>query len=251
MVYGDIGSNKDVDVYSVRPPSNYNGPVTFQLQSAGISLLTTKLTVVDSKGNVLGQAQAASDFGDTVTVHLNQVEPEHDLLSRGRGGDPGRLRDRQLRPGGHLRRDEHGLALGPGIRPDRPLSGPRPQRHQRDLPEPGRGPVQQPKRDGGGGGGGGGCGSLDTQLTPLPGYAQNTHYETTASLASSSEVDYLPHREPSGSNGQDLVLTATVRAVAPNGVAPRVTILDSDQNVVNGPDPGQRRWRLHRSRRPT
>ena len=27
---------------------------------------------MDSKGNVLGQAQAASDFGDTVTVHLNQ-----------------------------------------------------------------------------------------------------------------------------------------------------------------------------------
>jgi Matrixin len=71
VVYGDIGSNKDVDVYAVKPPSNYDGPITFQLQSAGISLLTTKLTVMDSQGNTLGQAQAASDFGDTVTVHLN------------------------------------------------------------------------------------------------------------------------------------------------------------------------------------
>src|SRR5262249_11125552 len=72
VAYGDIGSNQDADVFAVKPPSNYNGPITFQLQSAGISLLTTKLTITDSQGNVLGQAQAASDFGDTVSVHLNQ-----------------------------------------------------------------------------------------------------------------------------------------------------------------------------------
>ena len=71
------------------------------------------------------------------------------------------------------------------------------------------------------------------QLTPLPGYAQNTHYETIASLASSSEVNTYRIASPSGSNGQSLVLTATVRAVAPNGVAPRVTILDSGQHVVS------------------
>src|SRR5205823_10674774 len=73
VVYGDIGSNKDADVFAVKPPSsNYKGPITFRLQSTAISLLTTKLTVMDSKGNVLGQAQAASGLGDTVTVHLNQ-----------------------------------------------------------------------------------------------------------------------------------------------------------------------------------
>ena len=71
VAYGDISTNKDVDVFAVKPPSNYNGPITFRLQSTGISLLTTKLTVMDSKGNSLGQAQAASDFGDTITVHLN------------------------------------------------------------------------------------------------------------------------------------------------------------------------------------
>jgi hypothetical protein len=70
-------------------------------------------------------------------------------------------------------------------------------------------------------------------LTPLPGYAQNTHYETTASLASSSQVNTYQIASPSTSNGQSLVLTATVRAVAPNGVAPRITILDSGQHVVS------------------
>ena len=77
-------------------------------------------------------------------------------------------------------------------------------------------------------------GDSTTPVDPrLPGYAQNTHYETTASLASSSEVDTYRIASPSGSNGQGLVLTATVRAVDPNGVAPRVTILDGDQNVVS------------------
>jgi hypothetical protein len=70
-------------------------------------------------------------------------------------------------------------------------------------------------------------------LTSLPGYAQNTHYGTTASLASTSQVDTYRIASPSTSSGQGLVLTATVRAVAPNGAAPRITIIDSDQNVVD------------------
>src|SRR5262249_26115484 len=76
-------------------------------------------------------------------------------------------------------------------------------------------------------------GHSTTQLTSLPGFAENTHYGTTASLGSSSQVETYRIASPGRSNGQGLVLTATVRAVEPNGVAPRVTILDSDQNVVN------------------
>jgi hypothetical protein len=53
-----------------------------------------------------------------------------------------------------------------------------------------------------------------------------------ASLASPSEVDSYGIAAPSTSNGQHLVLTASVRAVAPNGVAPIVTMLDGSQNVV-------------------
>jgi hypothetical protein len=69
-------------------------------------------------------------------------------------------------------------------------------------------------------------------LNTTPGYAQNTHYEAIGSLASSTEVDLYRIAPPSTSNGQTLVLTATVRAVAPNGVAPRIAILDGNQNVI-------------------
>jgi hypothetical protein len=222
VAYGDIGSNKDADVFSVKPPSNYNGPITVRLQSAGISLLTTKLTVMDAKGNVLGQAQATSDFGDTVTVHLNQSSSNatdyikvegatQDIFGIGSYGlavtfdatntiSPSALQSVLTGPYQNLGpSDINAIFLNP--------SG-----------------VLFNNQHGG---------DSTTQLAPLPGFAQNTHYGTTDSLASSSDVNTYRIASPSTSNGQGLVLTATVRAVAPNGAAPRITIIDSDQNLVN------------------
>jgi hypothetical protein len=226
VVYGDIGSNQDADVYAVRPPSNYNGPMTFQLQSAGISLLTTKLTVMDASGNVLGSAQAGSDFGDMVTVHLSQSSSNatyylkvegatHDVFGIGSYGLAVTFDATNTITSSAL----NAVLLGPY----QALS---PNDINAIFVNPGGARLNN--QNGGGGGGG-----SNTQLTPLLGYAQNTHYETIASLASSSGVDTYSIASPSGSNGQTLVLTATVRAVDPNGVAPRIAILDGGQNVVS------------------
>jgi hypothetical protein len=71
-------------------------------------------------------------------------------------------------------------------------------------------------------------------LTALPGYAPTTpHYETISSLASPSAVNTYAVATPSGSSGPGLVLTATVRAIAPNGVAPHVRILENGMSVVS------------------
>src|SRR6516165_2238263 len=176
VAYGDVGSNKDVDVFSVKPLSNYNGPITFQLQSAGISLLTPKLTIMDSKGNVLGQAQASSDFGDTVTVHLNQSSSNATYYIEVQGAS----------------QDVFGIgSYGLAVSFDATntisssvlesvLTGPYQNLSPSDLSALFLNPNQVLFNQNGGGGGGGGS---TTQLTPLPGYAQNTHYETTASLA--------------------------------------------------------------------
>src|SRR5262249_42625311 len=76
LAFGDVGSNSDVDVFSLRPLSGYTGPVTFQLRSAGLSLLAPKITVLDSRGRVLGQASSTNVLGDTVSVHLASVDPQ-------------------------------------------------------------------------------------------------------------------------------------------------------------------------------
>jgi hypothetical protein len=228
VAYGDIGSNKDVDVFSVKPLSNYNGPITFQLQSAGISLLTTKLTVMDAKGNVLGQAQAASNFGDTVSVHLNQSSSNQTYYIQVQGAtqDVFGIGSYGLAVSFDASNTISSSAL------ESVLTGPYQKLSPSDLNAIFLNPNGVLFNQNGGGGGGGGGGST-TQLTPLPGYAQNTHYETTASLASSSQVNTYQIASPSTSNGQSLVLTATVRAVAPNGVAPWITILDNGQHVVS------------------
>jgi hypothetical protein len=231
VVYGDVGSNKDVDVFSVRPLSNYNGPITFQLQSAGISLLTPKLTVMDSKGVVLGQAQASSDFGDTVTVHLNQSSSNQTYYIEVQGATQDVFGIGSY--GLAVTFDATNTISSPAL--ESVLTGPFQNLSPNDInaiflnPS---GVLFNQNGGGGGNGSGGGGGGSTTQLTPLPGYAQNTHYQTTASLVSSSQVNSYQIASPSTSNGQSLVLTATVGAVAPNGVAPRITILDSGQHVV-------------------
>jgi hypothetical protein len=237
VVYGDIGSNKDVDFFSVKPPnSNYNGAITFQLQSAGISLLTTKLTVMDSNGNVLGEAHAASDLGDTVTVHLNQSSSNATYYVKVEGAT----------------QDVFGIgSYGVAVTFDAtnttaastlqsvltgPYEGLGPNDLNAILLNPTGALLNNQNGGGGGGSGGGGPGSGSTiQLAPLPGYAQNTHYAITASLATSSEVDTYNIASPSGSNGQGqaLVLTATVRAMAPGGVAPHVTIVDGSGSAMS------------------
>jgi hypothetical protein len=231
VAYGDIGSNKDVDVFSIKPLSNYNGPITFQLQSAGISLLTTKLTIMDAKGNVLGQAQASSDFGDTVTVHLNQSSSNQTYYIEVQGAtqDVFGIGSYALA----VTFDATNTISSSGL--ESVLTGPYQNLSPNDINATFLNPngVLFNQNGGGGGSGGGGGGGSTTQLTPLPGYAHNTHYETTASVASSSQVNSYLIATPSTSNGQSLVLTATVRAIAPNGVAPRITILDNGQHLVS------------------
>jgi hypothetical protein len=228
VVYGDVGSNKDVDIYSIRPVSNCNGPITFQLQSAGISLLTTKLTIMDSKGNVLGDAQAASDFGDTVTVHLNQSSSNQTyyIAVQGATQDVFGIGSYGLAVTFDATNTISSSAL------ESVLTGPYQNLSPGDINAIFLNPNGVLFNQNGGGGGGNG-GISTTELAPLPGYAQNTHYQTIASLASTSQVNAYQIASPHTSNGQSLVLTATVWAVAPNGVAPHITILDNGQQVVN------------------
>src|SRR5262249_18628258 len=85
MAFGDVGSASDVDVFALRPMSNYTGPVTFQLRSAGLSLLAPKITIFDARGNVLGQAQSTTPQGDTVSVRLAAVNPQATYFVRVEG----------------------------------------------------------------------------------------------------------------------------------------------------------------------
>jgi hypothetical protein len=72
LAFGDLAADGQNDFFLVQTGS-FTGPMTFRLQTAGLSLLAPELTVYDAGGNILGQAQSSSVLGDTVSVHLDGV----------------------------------------------------------------------------------------------------------------------------------------------------------------------------------
>jgi hypothetical protein len=222
VVYGDVGSNKDVDFYALRTPSNYQGPVTLQLQSAGISLLTPHLTVLDAKGNVLGDAQATSDFGDVVTVHLNQSDPNATYYLEVRGATQDVF---GIGSYGLAATFDAANTVSPSTL-DTVLRGPYQALNPNDLnsllSNPGQVLFNNGHHDG-----------SAVQLAPTPGYALNTQYETVGSISTASNVNMYRIQTPNTQSGQNLVLTATVRALSPNGTLPQVAILDGNLNPVS------------------
>src|SRR5262249_34124661 len=75
VAYGDRSTLQDVDYFSVESVALYRGPMTFRVQTAGISPLAPRLSVFDQNFRLLGQAQSSSALGDVVTVRLPQVGP--------------------------------------------------------------------------------------------------------------------------------------------------------------------------------
>jgi hypothetical protein len=72
LATGALAAAGQSDVFSLQTLP-YTGPMTFRLQTAGISVLAPELIVYDAGGNVLGQAQSTNALGDVVSVHLSSV----------------------------------------------------------------------------------------------------------------------------------------------------------------------------------
>jgi hypothetical protein len=80
IAYGDLTSASDIDYYSVEVPSKYSGQVTLHLQTAGISLLNAKISVLDEKGTVVGNSSIHDIGGGATRVVLPQVVAGSKLL---------------------------------------------------------------------------------------------------------------------------------------------------------------------------
>jgi hypothetical protein len=226
VAYGDITTNKDADVFAVRPPSGYHGPITIRLQSAGISLLAPQLSLEDSGGHVLAEAQAESDMGDVVTVHLDQSDPNatYYLKVQGATSDVFGI-------GGYgvaVTFDAESTVSTSAI--DSVLRGPSQTLGPNDINALFLGTANPLFNNNHGNDNTAGSA---TTLTPSPGYARNSHYETVGSISSSTDSDFYRIQTADGPAGnKPLVLTVITRAMGVNGTAPRVTLIDRDGNVV-------------------
>src|SRR5579875_2742410 len=90
LFYADLSSIGDVDVYTLKVPDGYAGPLTIRLQTAGVSLLAPHLTVLDAAGGVVGDLSSTAAGGDTLQVHLPDVQAgeTYTVEVRGATNDP-------------------------------------------------------------------------------------------------------------------------------------------------------------------
>src|SRR5205823_9339520 len=70
----DITTTADVDVYRFAAPLNV-GSLNVRLHTAGISLLTARVTVSDSAGHIVGSAVSTDPLNNELMVHVNSPRP--------------------------------------------------------------------------------------------------------------------------------------------------------------------------------
>lgn len=215
--YGDITTRADADVFLVKPEFASAGPMTVRVQTAGISLLAARVTVLDEGGRVLGQSGTAGNAGGSASVTLSSVNPRAKYYVRV-----------EAAPGAGVGRYAVAATLDWLVKPaalplDAVLRGPYETLSSEEMWELFRDPTHALYDD-----------DLYTNETALaatnlpgtPGYAANTHFRTVGSLAGPADVDVYRIRTPDTRIPQ--VLTVRLRAVGPGGVAPRVEVLDAN-----------------------
>jgi hypothetical protein len=235
IVFGDVTTLGEQDYFSLRPPEGYNGPVTFRLQTAGLSLLAPRLTIYDANQRVLGQAQSTNAAGDVVSVHLDRVDPRATYYAKVEGA----TRDVfGIGSYGLAVTFDANLTVSPDAI-DAALRGPYETLKGDDVDRIFRDSSSTFFNDDGG--------ADDTFLTAValrttPGYAPQTHYEAIASLTDPADVDFYRITTASVRPGEANVLTVTLTPMPVNGVNAKVFVYDNSFNpvaadvLVNGND---------------
>jgi hypothetical protein len=88
-VAADITTNGDADFYKYTLPAHSDKVVTVRVQTAGISLLTPKLTVYDAAGNLVGTASTTDPLAGGVAVTIKHTAPGATYYFKVEGGRPG------------------------------------------------------------------------------------------------------------------------------------------------------------------
>lgn len=222
--FGDITTTSDVDFYAFKSISGYTGPITFRVQTAGISLLAPSVTIYDASGKVLGQSQSNSGMGDMVFVQVPNSDPSTTYFVKVQGAS----------------QDVFGIGnYGLAITLDAKLTtsatalnnvllGPYRNLSPNDLDMLFRAPTTTLVNN-----------NLDTNntldsaitLNTPVGYVQNSHYSVSASL-STGDVDTYRIKAASAPNGSTNAMIVRMRGLDTNGPVPWVAVFDNNKNPI-------------------
>jgi predicted Zn-dependent protease len=224
-VFGDLRTVQDVDYYAVVIPDRYDGPVTFRLQTAGVSLLNPSLTILDGTGRALRPGVSSTRVGgDVVEVTLTDVVPGRAYYMRvdGATGDV-------FGVGGYALAVTLDDELKPDVTPERidaVLRGPYQSLGQHDLQYLFEDPAYLVNADGGTNDTPGSA----TRLVLPRGFNSPTHAEYLGSLAGPADVDSYAVRTPAWA--RPAALTATVWVQDATAAPPELRITDRLGNPV-------------------
>jgi hypothetical protein len=209
---GDVTTPSDADFFSLRTLPTYQGPITFQVETGGISLLEPRLTVYDATGNVLGQAQSTNLFGDTVKVTVPRVAPNTVYYARVDGASPDVLGIGRY----GIAATYDSLLKLTATQIDSLLHGPSLSYSggQDDSNVPSH---QSP--------------TTPLSLTTARGFPGNQHYDMIDGLPPGRTAYYRVQAPSTAANGT-IILTATVNAVSSNGARPQIQLYDANQTAI-------------------
>ncbi len=224
--YGDIGSATDLDYFEVRTLDGYQGPITFRVQTSGISMLTPRVWLIDSAGRVLQTKLGVNSNGTVVTIQIPQSVSDgkyflridaatHSTYKFGRYG---------------VAVTFDGLLQPTGISIDAVLRGRYESLAPENVDQLFKNPAASIFED-----------DLHLDDTPLtaiplrvqPGQPSERDLEATGSISDPTDVDFFEVRAPRATNTiSSWVMTVTVRRALANGIVPRIQVLDSNQQPV-------------------
>ena len=210
-VQADITTNGDVDVYEYKMPGYAGSSVTIRVQTAGVSLLTPKLTVYDANGNLVTSAITTDPLSGGVSVSLTNVSPGSKYYFKVEGSQSG-----VFGIGGYRLKVESGQISQVLIAAlDKVFS-----RSSLSIPDADHGNNN----------------SLETAKNlNAPLYQANAQYTNaiTASLEDGSDVDFYRINVPTFTDGQQThTLVVSTAAVGGSTLDPAVTVYDAAGNIV-------------------
>ncbi len=219
IVYGDITDNLDRDFFELETPEDYTGPLTIQVRSTGISLLSPTVKVYDDNQQLVAQATATSTRGDWLTLSLPSVVSDEDYYIEIAGAAPG-----LYGIGGYsLVATLDGVNQVSQEEIDAIAGGQFRFLEQEEISKFFDTDEDDLFGD-----------DLHTDDTPLtaaglqttPGFANAAQYEIIASISNSTDIDYYSLRSPALLPVPLDVMTVLVRSLDDGGLIPSVTVLD-------------------------
>ncbi|MBX7104231.1 MAG: matrixin family metalloprotease [Gemmataceae bacterium] len=221
IAFADITTNADLDFFEIKNLDNYSGPMTFTLQSRGLSLLAPKLSLVNGDGQVIAQSYSTELGGGTVSIHLNLTVPNKSYYLRVEGATAdefgiGRYAvsatfDAAVTPAA--------LAYLPSV-----YAGPYIELDSEDLSELFIDPTHALFNEDGG--------SDDDIAMSTPLTAVQRLFAATGAIETATDVD--AYRLHTATGTQPVSLTATVRAADVNGTMPAVRFVTSTGQSIPG-----------------